>query len=243
MNSLKKFLKKVRRLLLSGFIIKDFFVFKKQDHSSRFSLKVNDFYPCILDKTFETGFDRHYTYHTSWAARKVAEIKPSVHTDIASSLYFSTIVSAFVPVEFYDLRPADITLSGWSGHRANLLTLPFQDGSVNSLSCMHTIEHVGLGRYGDAIDPEGDLKAIRELKRVLASEGSLLFVVPVGKPKIMFNAHRIYSYEQIMDYFSDLKLQEFTLIPEKSGAPILNASVEQVADEEYACGCFWFIKS
>ena len=52
---------------------------------------------------------------------------------------------------------------------------------------MHVIEHIGLGRYGDEMDPDGDLKAIDELKRVLSRKGDLLFVVPVGKPKIMYN--------------------------------------------------------
>ena len=74
---------------------------------------------------------------------------------------------------------------------ADLANLPFEINSVQSLSCMHTVEHVGLGRYGDPIDPDGDLKAIKEIKRVLAVNGNLLFVVPIGKPKIVYNAHRI----------------------------------------------------
>jgi SAM-dependent methyltransferase len=72
----------------------------------------------------------------------------------------------------------------------------------------------------------GDLKAIRELKRVLQQDGSLLFVVPVGKPKVQFNAHRIYSYQQISEYFRDLKLEEFALIPNrpKDGGLIAGAA-------------------
>lgn len=240
---LKKLVRKLKNLFLAPFILKDYFKFKNLSINKRFKLSYRDLYPCVLDKTFATNFDRHYIYHTSWAARVVAKIKPERHTDIASSLFFSGIVSAFVPVDFYDLRPAVITLPGWKGGKGDLTALPFMDNSVSSLSCMHTVEHVGLGRYGDPIDPEGDLTAMAELKRVLAVGGSLLFVVPVGKPKIMFNAHRIYSYEQVINYFSGLRLQEFTLIPEKSGPPILNASPERVAQEEYACGCFWFIKS
>ncbi|NDC42314.1 MAG: DUF268 domain-containing protein, partial [Chitinophagia bacterium] len=56
--------------------------------------------------------------------------------------------------------------------------LPFESDSIPSLSCMHTIEHVGLGRYGDQLDPQGDLKAIAELKRVVQPGGDLLFVTP-----------------------------------------------------------------
>ena len=125
---------------------------------------------------------------------KVKEIHPAKHTDISSSLYFSGIVSAFVPVDFYDYRPADLHLSDLTSAHADLTKLFFANASIDSLSCMHTVEHIGLGRYGDRIDPSGDLKAINELTRVVAAGGSFLFVVPVGKPKIEFNAHRIYSY-------------------------------------------------
>jgi hypothetical protein len=111
---------------------------------------------------------------------------------------------------------------------------------------MHTLEHIGLGRYGDPIDPEGDLKAIKGLKKVLAKDGSLLIVVPVGKPRIEFNAHRIYSYEQIISYFVDdeVYLQEFAFIPEfeKDGGIVRGVNPDLVKSSHYACGCFWFKK-
>ncbi|OGM93292.1 hypothetical protein A2333_01435 [Candidatus Wolfebacteria bacterium RIFOXYB2_FULL_49_7] len=240
---LKAIVKKTKKMVLLPLVIKDYFAFKKAVGSNgRFTMNLGDAYPCPFDKTMMTGFDRHYVYHAAWAARKVAEIRPASHTDISSSLYFSSIVSAFVPVKFYDYRPADLQLSGLLSEKADLLALPFADSSIASLSCMHTVEHVGLGRYGDPIDPNGDLKAIRELKRVLAPGGSLLFVVPIGKAKIQFNAHRIYSYAMIMKYFNDLELREFSLIPETSGPMIVNATREQADKETYGCGCFWFVK-
>ncbi|MHB8117591.1 MAG: DUF268 domain-containing protein [Methanothrix sp.] len=128
---------------------------------------------------------------------------------------------------------------------ADLLSLPFENASIDSLSCMHVVEHMGLGRYGDPLDPDGDLKAICELVRVLSPGGNLLFVVPVGGiPKVMFNAHRIYSYEQVVKYFHNLELVEFALIPDKSEicGLILNPSTERVNQCNYACGCFWFRK-
>ena len=208
----------------------------------RFTLFWKDRYPCLTDNTGTTGFDRHYVYHPAWAARILSQIKPEFHVDISSSLHFCSIVSAFIPVKFYDCRPADLQLSNLASDAANLLALPFPDCSIRSLSCMHVVEHVGLGRYGDPLNPDGDLQAITELKRVLAANGNLLFVVPIGKPKIMFNAHRIYSYEQIMRFFSELELQEFALIPEdpKNGELILNASKDMADAESYGCGCFWF---
>ena len=212
--------------------------------SGRFSIRDEDRYPCLNDATENTAFDRHYVYHTAWAARVLAQTRPDLHVDIGSYLYFATLVSAFVPMRFYDYRPAQVALSGLETGFADLLALPFEDGSVASLSCMHVVEHVGLGRYGDPLDPDADLKAMRELARVLAPGGNLLFVVPVGQPRVMFNAHRIYSYEQVVDAFPNLVLERFTLIPELgSDGLVSGASPEQVAMEHYGCGCFWFRRS
>ncbi len=198
-------------------------------------------FPCLDDRTALTEFDPHYTYHPAWAARIVAKIAPAVHIDIASSLHFCTIVSAFVPVEYYEFRPAELTLSGLKTNRADLVALPFPSGSVASLSCMHVVEHVGLGRYGDPIDPQGDLKSIAELRRVLKKGGSLLFVVPVGRPVIRFNAHRIYSFEQVVSYFPDLHVEQFALVDD-SGKFTIGADPTAVRDQHYGCGCWWFRK-
>jgi hypothetical protein len=242
---MRKIIKKIIRFALFPFILKDFVAFKKL-RDSRFSLNFKDIYPCVKDKTITTGFDRHYVYHTSWAARVVREINPEFHVDISSLLHFSGILSAFIPVRFYDYRPANISLSNLESQKADLLGLPFADNSIHSLSCMHTIEHVGLGRYGDPIDANGDLKALNELKRVTARGGNLLIVVPVGKPKIEFNAHRIYSYEQITSHILDAEftLKEFAFIPEldNQGSLVRNADPKLVESAHYACGCFWFQK-
>jgi ubiquinone/menaquinone biosynthesis C-methylase UbiE len=159
-------------------------------------------------------------------------------------LHFSTLISTFIPVEFYDYRPAEVKLKNLKCLRGDLLSLPFEDNSVESISCMHTIEHVGLGRYGDPIDPLGDKKAINELKRVVKPGGSLIFVTPVGKPRLEFNAHRIYSYEQVIDMFSGLKLAEFSLVPDnyKDVGLIINATKEMADTQVWGCGCFWFTK-
>ena len=220
--------------------------FKKASNASspRFLLRWEDRHPCLEDKTSFTGFDRHYIYHVSWAARVLARTKPEYHVDISSSLYFCGIVSAFIPVKFYDFRPADLRLDGLASEAADLTRLPFNDQSVTSLSCMHVVEHVGLGRYGDPLQPDGDLKAIEELKRVVAYGGQILFVVPIGKPRICFNAHRIYGYEQVIEHFTGFKLREFALISESAlhGGLLIGASASDVSAEDYGCGCFWFQK-
>ena len=202
--------------------------------------------PCLADATAQTAFDRHYVYHTAWAARVLSRLRPlpAHHTDIASSLYFAAIASAFVPVRHYDYRPPDLTLPNLTSARADLTNLPFPDASLSSLSCMHVVEHVGLGRYGEPLDPDADLVAMNELSRVLAPGGHLLFVVPVGQPRIQFNAHRIYAYDQVRDSFPDLDLVEFSLVPDRADpdgpALITNATQQQSDRQRYGCGCFWF---
>jgi SAM-dependent methyltransferase len=199
-------------------------------------------WPCLNDATATTGFDAHYIYHTSWAARIVIRQNPEYHVDISSSLYFVALTSAVVPVIFYDYRPAEITLPGLECQSADITNLPFEDNSVKSLSCMHVMEHIGLGRYGDPFDPKGDLKGIAELERVLSPGGSLLFVVPIGgEPILQFNAHRIYTYSQIVERFDGLKLMEFALISDDG--QFLERADEKDADcQSYGCGCFLFEK-
>jgi SAM-dependent methyltransferase len=210
----------------------------------RFPLRWQDRQPCLTDRTATTDFDRHYIFQTAWAARVLAETRPALHVDISSQLQFCTLVSAFVPVKFYDYRPADLQLSNLTSEAADLMGLPFADASIPSLSCMHVVEHVGLGRYGDPIDPDGDLKAMAELQRVLAPGGDFLFVVPVGESRIAFNAHRVYSCDQVLRSFAGLELREFALVPERAadGGLIRNAPLALADRERYGCGCFWFRK-
>ncbi|MCW3081270.1 DUF268 domain-containing protein [Segetibacter sp.] len=213
----------------------------KKNSDNRFSISSKDIYPCLTDKLETTPFDHHYIYHPAWAARVLARTRPEYHVDFSSKLSFGSIVSAFIPVKFYDYRPADLKLTNWESGFADLTKLAFDTNSQPSVSCMHTIEHIGLGRYGDPLDPQGDLKAIDELKRIVKPGGDLLFVTPVGRPKIEFNAHRIYSYEQITAYFSPFTLIDFSLVPDEGGL-IENANPELVKQQNYGCGCFWFKK-
>ena len=212
----------------------------------RFKLDKRNFHPCLDDNTTETGFDRHYVYHPAWAARIVRDINPEKHIDISSTLHFCTVLSAFLPVDFYDFRPANLHLENLKSLQGNLLELPFASNSVESISCMHTIEHIGLGRYGDPLDYDGDIKAIEELKRVTAPNGNLLFVVPLGaEDLICFNAHRIYTKRQVMALFADMELKEFALIPEEEndGGLVINPDESLLNKQRYGCGCFWFSKT
>jgi SAM-dependent methyltransferase len=234
----------LRKLLGTFYFLNGILNYKAQNNSNRFKLKLRNLYPCISDRTTTTDFDRHYVYHTAWAVRKVIKARPEKHIDISSSLFFCSTLSSVIPTEFYDYRPADLKLSNLSTHFSDLCQLPFATNSISSLSCMHVVEHVGLGRYGDQINPEGDLKAFEELKRVVAPGGRLLLVIPIGTERIQFNAHRIYSSRSIKNIFSDWVLEELYLIPDKSysNIPILNPGNDVCDLQIYGCGCFLYEK-
>lgn len=228
-------------LIASLYRLPFFFYQYHQFNKDNKKLRLSDVFPQLFDSAKGHSFDDHYIYHTSWAARVVKKISPKKHIDISSSLYFSGIISAFLPVEFHDYRPANLVLKNLSVKTNDLTSLNFPDKSIASLSCMHTLEHIGLGRYGDPIDSAGDKKAMKELRRVVKKGGSLIIVVPVGRPRVMFNAHRIYSYQQIISEFKSMKLQEFSLLPDDSSSGIVeNANPKLVSHQDYGCGMFWF---
>ena len=214
------------------------------EHQRTLPMRWEERKPCLDDRSSETPFDRHYTYHPACAARVLALTRPSKHVDISSIISFAAVVSAFVPVDFYDFRRAPLRLNNLESMSADLTHLGFSDNSVASLSSMHVIEHVGLGRYGDPLDPDGDLKAIRELCRVLAPGGNLMVAVPVGRARIEYNAHRIYEDAEFRGYFAGLELIEFMLIPdgEMPVGLIRDATPDLVNSQEYGCGCYWFRK-
>lgn len=208
----------------------------------RFPVRWRGLVPCVSEWSGTHGLDSHYVYHPAWAARILAATKPPYHVDISSALHFCTLVSAFLPVRYYEYRRLKLDLSDLTTGSVDLLSLPFPDRSIPSLSCMHVVEHIGLGRYGDPIDPDGDLKAMGELKRVLAAGGSLLFVAPTGRRRLQFNAQRIYAYEDVVSCFSELELREFSLITD-AGAIVPSAGKAMADQQSYGCGCYWFMRT
>ncbi|QDV24489.1 DUF268 domain-containing protein [Aureliella helgolandensis] len=217
--------------------------FSAQNAAKRpeFTVNWSDRWLQLKDDTGDQPFDGHYIYHTAWAARVLAQTRPTKHVDISSYLYFATIASAFVPFEFYDFRPAAVQLANLHCGKADLSNLHFSDQSVASLSCLHTIEHIGLGRYGDPINATGDTRALEELQRVLAPAGNLLIVVPVGRPRIQYNAHRIYHPQMVVDKLPELSLKAWSLLPDDASQGLLeNPNFELAEQQRYGCGCFWF---
>lgn len=168
-----------------------------------------EFYPCLLDNVKFTPIEPTYFYQDSWASKKIFELKPKHHYDVGSSVKTMGILSQFVPTTMIDIRPIELELPNLFFKKGSILNLPFEDSSIETLSSLCVVEHIGLGRYGDEIDSFGSEKAIKELKRILKVEGIILLSVPVdSKNKIYFNAHRAFTRNYILEQFDGFKLLE-----------------------------------
>jgi len=200
-----------------------------------------DLHPCLHEKTATTSFDTHYFYQDIWAFRKIARRGTPEHVDVGSKVDYIGFLTAVTKVTFIDIRPLDAQLDNLANLPGSILSIPYPDGSVVSLSCLHVAEHIGLGRYGDPLDPLGTAKACAELGRVLAPGGNLYFGLPVGKPRICFNAHRIHSTGQILRYFDGLTPREFSFVDDGGGFTV-NADMPVADSAKYGCGLFHFTK-
>jgi hypothetical protein len=206
------------------------------------SLSWRDLQPSLQERQPAHELDAHYFYLNAWAVRRILASRPARHTDVASQTILSALLSASLPVTYLDYRPLRARLPGMSSVAGSLVQLPFADRSLSSLSCLHVAEHVGLGRYGDPLDPDGTARAAAELQRVLAPGGNLFFAVPVGRQRVCFNAHRILAPAAIRRLFSGLELVEYSGVDDR-GAFIEHAQPDAFDAAEYACGMFWFRRS
>ncbi|MEA2426932.1 MAG: hypothetical protein QOF37_560 [Thermoleophilaceae bacterium] len=205
------------------------------------ALRAEDDYPQLHDRTEASPFDAHYTYQDAWAARAVRELGPAEHVDVGSRITFVIGLAAFIPTTFIDLRPLDAEIPGLRSRAGSLLDMPYEDASVPSLSSLHVIEHIGLGRYGDPLDPDGTRRAAAELARVLAPGGQLLIGVPVGRPRIAFNAHRVLDPEAVPEMFRPLELTSFSGVgDDRSFHPQMQP--RDLAGATWGCGLYRFTR-
>lgn len=215
----------------------DWFSFRRRRGS--WPVRVIDSYPCLADRLSTTPFDPHYFYQGSWLARRIAAAKPTRHVDVGSSVLTIGVLSAHVPTVFVDYRPLMIGQAGLLCVAGDITRLPFADRSVSSLSCLHVIEHIGLGRYGDPINVEGALLAADELRRVLSQNGILYLSTPIGRERVCFNAHRIFAPTTILSWFSGFDLESFSYVSD-DGRFFENVSPTKVPELNYGCGLFEF---
>ena len=151
------------------------------------------------------------------------------------------MLSAFIDTEFYDYRPLDAKLNGLKCKAGNITDLPIETNSIESLSCQHVIEHIGLGRYGDPLNPDGSFNAAKELERILKPGGKLYLSLPVGKERVCFNAHRVYAPNTVITFFNNMKMLSFSFVDD-SGVFFENKNFDDAKECDYACGMYIFEK-
>src|SRR6266542_1523237 len=121
--------KPLKRLIRYTQFVYDYRTFQRRSTRSQLIAQWRERQAFLNDKTANTAFDRHYIYHPAWAARVLARTRPAQHIDISSTLHFCTIVSAFVPVKFYDYRSSYMDMGTPEIYSAALHALPFADNS------------------------------------------------------------------------------------------------------------------
>jgi len=199
-------------------------------------------HPCLGDWVSATPFDPHYFHQGAWLARKLKQRMPALHVDIGSSVLTMSVISAGTETVFLDYRPLQVRTANLHSVSGSITCLPFADLGISSLSCLHVIEHIGLGRYGDPIDPEGSAKAAAELIRVLAPGGRLYVSTPVGRERVCFNAHRVFHPDTVVGMFRPLFLETFSVVDD---AGVLQADIptSRAADLDYGCGLYVFVRN
>lgn len=191
------------------YFFSDYKKYRSQKQNKKFITNTANLFPRIYDKTTATGLDPVYFFQGTWCAKKIFEAKPEKHYDVGSQAIMVGIISQFTPTIMVDIRPLPLSLPGLSFIKGDITKLPFIDNTINSLSSICVIEHIGLGRYGDPLDTFGSEKAAKELIRVLAKNGSLYISVPIdSENRVYFNAHRAFNRQYILDLFKELTLKE-----------------------------------
>lgn len=149
-------------------------------------------------------------------ARWIHEAGPRRHVDVGSRIDgFVGSLAVFREVEVLDIRPQDTPVRNVRFRQLDLMAeLPAEwRACTDSLSCLHSIEHFGLGRYGDPIDPAGHLAGLRQLMAIVAPGGMFYLSTPIGPQRVEFNAHRIFAAATLLDWFKEgWQIEKFAVI-------------------------------
>jgi SAM-dependent methyltransferase len=218
---------------------------KKNKNINLFKVKYGQLHPVLHERYEDAGSAQgHYFFQDIWAAQYLHDNRISEVVDVGSRIdgYIAHLLSS-IKVTYIDIRSIKSFHQNFIYKEGSILDLPFKNNSVKAISCLHVIEHIGLGRYGDKVDPYGHVKGIEELKRICAEDGKIIFGTPVGNERVNFNAHRVFNPETIINLFKPLKLEEFSLIDDKGLEIIKNPSIEQALGCNYGCGLFVFSKN
>ncbi len=180
---------------------------KRQSEASNKEFPMGKLYPCLTDRFTEGGSaSGHYFHQDLLVARRICINNPQRHVDVGSRIDgFVAHVASFRQIEVIDIRPISSNVTNVVFKQADMMA-PVPEslkGYCDSLSCLHALEHFGLGRYGDPVSYGGYLLGLEALYQLLKKGGKLYLSVPIGSQRIEFNAHRVFSIEYLLECFKD----------------------------------------
>lgn len=209
-------------------------------------------FPCFDDRRNHAGSVMgHYFYQDLYVARRIYSRSPSKHVDVGSRLDgFIAHLAVFRQVEVRDIRPLRISVPNVTFWRTDITA----KGAVpadycDSVSCLHSIEHFGLGRYGDSIDGDGWIHGLTNLVRMLRVGGVLYLSCPIGRQRVDFNAHRVFGINTILVAAEKLRLQllSFAFVDDQGRfTEAYTLTAEDLTGNlglDYGCGIFEFEKA
>jgi hypothetical protein len=199
-------------------------------------------YPIYTDYYEQAGTaSGHYFHQDLLVATLIHKANPVRHIDVGSRMDgFIAHVASFRDIEVIDVRPLkNLVHTQIKFTQANLMMLDHSMvGICDSLSCLHALEHFGLGRYGDPIDPMGHIKGFNNLHKMLNSGGTLYISFPIGKSEVHFNAHRVFEPREILKWADGLfDLARFDYVDD-AGDLHCNTDLASPPELKYGCGIY-----
>ena len=210
--------------------------------------------PCLHDRYEEGGATKNeYFWQDLLVAHWVFNANPQRHVDIGSRVDgFVAHVASFREIEVFDVRPINTQIPGVLFNQADLMNrdgLPNSDtGYCDSLSCLHAIEHFGLGRYGDPIDPKGYERGIANMALLLKPGGVFYLSTPIGCERVEFNANRVFDPRNLIRLANGhgLRLKQLSVIGaggEVREVQVNPETMQALAETTYNLGIFVFTKT
>ena len=182
--------------------------------NSEFSVSNN--YPCLKDKNDDSGtINGAYFHQDLYVAKQIYKNNPQRHVDVGSRIDgFVAHVAVFRKIEIIDIRELNSKVENVIYNQADLTATDFKyNDYCDSISSLHALEHFGLGRYGDNIDPWGHIKGFANITKILKTGGIFYFSVPMGLQRIDFNAHRIFNLNYLIKWVSrDFNINTFSYV-------------------------------
>jgi hypothetical protein len=203
--------------------------------------------PCPTDRNAPNGETRgHYFWQDLYVAQRLFVATPKHHVDVGSRVDgFVAHVASFRPLTVLDIRATEIKVPNVAFVQCDLLHLrPELIGTADSVSCLHALEHFGLGRYGDPLGQNLYEQGFARLSDLLTNRGILYVSVPIGRQRVEFNAHRVFAVGTILDLAaSHFDLERFSFIDD-DGSFHADVDLKEIdlSSLSYGCGIFEFRK-